>query len=188
MEVHQQRSEPWRVTLVDTGEKTLTGGRLKRVAEYLKNESDFCFTYGDGVGDINITQLIEFHKEHGRQATLTATRPPGRYGALKFGENNSVVSFQEKPEGDGSWINGGYFILKPDTLRLIKDDQSSWEGEALTELANDGQLSAFPHHGFWQPMDTLREKNILNTLWDKGEAPWNIWGWIMSFGIIEMFL
>lgn len=175
MEVHQQRSEPWRVTLVDTGEKTLTGGRLKRVAEYLKNESDFCFTYGDGVGDINITQLIEFHKEHGRQATLTATRPPGRYGALKFGENNSVVSFQEKPEGDGSWINGGYFILKPDTLRLIKDDQSSWEGEALTELANNGQLSAFPHHGFWQPMDTLREKNILNALWDKGEAPWKIW-------------
>ena len=175
MEVHQQRSEPWRVTLVDTGEKTLTGGRLKRVAEYLKNESDFCFTYGDGVGDINITQLIKFHKEHGRQATLTATRPPGRYGALKFGENNSVVSFQEKPEGDGSWINGGFFILKPDTLKLIKDDQSSWEGEPLTELANNGQLSAFQHHGFWQPMDTLREKNILNTLWDKGQAPWKIW-------------
>jgi len=175
MKVHQQRSEPWRVTLVDTGEKTLTGGRLKRVADYVKNESEFCFTYGDGIGDIDVTQLITFHREHGRQATLTATRPPGRYGALKFGENNSVASFQEKPDGDGSWINGGYFVLKPETLNRIKDDQSSWEGDALRGLATDGQLSAFEHHGFWQPMDTLREKNLLNELWDKGQAPWKTW-------------
>jgi glucose-1-phosphate cytidylyltransferase len=175
MEVNQKRSEPWKVTLVDTGESTLTGGRLKRVAEYVKDESEFCFTYGDGVGDVNITKLIQFHKSQGSLATLTATRPPGRYGAIKFGENYRVERFQEKPEGDGSWINGGYFVLKPEVLNLIEGDQSSWEGDPLSRLANDGQLAAFKHEGFWQPMDTLREKNLLNDLWNSGKAPWRIW-------------
>lgn len=175
MEVNQKRSEPWRVTLVDTGENTLTGGRLKRVVEYVKDESEFCFTYGDGVGDIDVTKLIQFHKSQGSLATLTATRPPGRYGVIKFGKNDRVERFQEKPEGDGSWINGGYFVLKPDVLNLIEGDQSSWEGDPLNRLANDGQLAAFKHEGFWQPMDTLREKNLLNDLWNSGNAPWRIW-------------
>jgi len=175
MEVNQKRSEPWKVTLVDTGESTLTGGRLKRVAEYIKDESEFCFTYGDGVGDIDVTKLIQFHKSQGRSATLTATRPPGRYGAIKFGDNNQVERFQEKPEGDGSWINGGFFVLKPEVLNLIEGDQSSWEGDPLSRLANDGQLAAFRHEGFWQPMDTLREKNLLNDLWNSGKAPWRVW-------------
>lgn len=175
MEVNQKRSEPWKVTLVDTGENTLTGGRLKRVVEYVKDESEFCFTYGDGVGDVNITKLIQFHKAQGSLATLTATRPPGRYGAIKFGENDRVERFQEKPEGDGSWINGGYFVLKPEVLNFIEGDQSSWEGDPLSRLANDGQLAAFKHEGFWQPMDTLREKNLLNDLWNSGKAPWRIW-------------
>ena len=175
MEVNQKRSEPWRVTLVDTGESTLTGGRLKRVVEYVKDESEFCFTYGDGVGDIGVTKLIQFHKSKGGLATLTATRPPGRYGVIKFGENDRVERFQEKPEGDGSWINGGYFVLKPEVLNLIEGDQSSWEGDPLSRLANDRQLAAFKHEGFWQPMDTLREKNLLNDLWNSGKAPWKIW-------------
>ena len=175
MEVNQKRSEPWKVTLVDTGESTLTGGRLKRVAEYIKDESEFCFTYGDGVGDIDVTKLIQFHKSQGSLATLTATRPPGRYGVIKFGKNDRVERFQEKPEGDGSWINGGYFVLKPEVLNLIEGDQSSWEGNPLSRLANDGQLAAFRHEGFWQPMDTLREKNLLNDLWNSGKAPWRIW-------------
>lgn len=175
MEINQKRSEPWRVTLVDTGESTLTGGRLKRVAEYVKDESEFCFTYGDGVGDIDVTKLIQFHKSQGSLATLTATRPPGRYGVIKFGKNDRVERFQEKPEGDGSWINGGYFVLKPEVLNLIEGDQSSWEGDPLSRLANDGQLAAFKHEGFWQPMDTLREKNLLNDLWNSGKAPWRIW-------------
>jgi glucose-1-phosphate cytidylyltransferase len=175
MEVNQKRSEPWKVTLVDTGESTLTGGRLKRVAEYVKDESEFCFTYGDGVGDIDVTKLIQFHKSQGSLATLTATRPPGRYGVIKFGKNDRVERFQEKPEGDGSWINGGYFVLKPEVLNLIEGDQSSWEGDPLSRLANDGQLAAFKHEGFWQPMDTLREKNLLNDLWNSGKAPWRIW-------------
>jgi len=175
MEVHEQRSEPWRVTLVDTGENTLTGGRLKRVEDFVKNENEFCFTYGDGIGDVDITELVEFHKLKGRMATLTATRPPGRYGALLFGENSGVNYFQEKPEGDGSWINGGFFVLKPEVLSRIEGDSSSWEGEALSGLAADGQLSAFQHNGFWQPMDTLREKNLLNDLWNNGKAPWKLW-------------
>ena len=175
MEVNQKRSEPWRVTLVDTGESTLTGGRLKRVAEYIKDESEFCFTYGDGVGDVDITKLIQFHKSQGSLASLTATRPPGRYGVIKFGKNGRVERFQEKPEGDGSWINGGYFVMKPEVLNLIEGDQSSWEGDPLSRLANDGQLAAFKHEGFWQPMDTLREKNLLNDLWNSGKAPWRIW-------------
>lgn len=175
MEVNQKRSEPWKVTLVDTGESTLTGGRLKRVAEYVKDESEFCFTYGDGVGDIDITKLIQFHKSKGSLATLTATRPPGRYGVIKFGENDRVERFQEKPEGDADWINGGFFVLNPEVLNLIEGDQSSWECEPLNRLANDGQLAAFKHEGFWQPMDTLREKTMLNDLWSSRKAPWKVW-------------
>lgn len=176
MTVHQNNAEPWQVTLVDTGEHTLTGGRLKRVAEHVKSEDAFCFTYGDGVGNIDITKLIEFHNEHGKQATLTATRPPGRYGALRFGENGLVDRFEEKPQGDGSWINGGFFVLNPAVIDRITDDSSSWEGEPLASLASDGELAAYHHEGFWQPMDTLREKNYLNELWNGGQAPWKVWG------------
>ncbi|MBF9022601.1 glucose-1-phosphate cytidylyltransferase [Rhodobacterales bacterium FZCC0069] len=175
MRVHQNNAEPWNVTLVDTGENTMTGGRLRRVKDYLKDEEAFCFTYGDGVGDIDISQLIRFHRAHGKQATVTATRPPGRYGALKFGPDDSVERFQEKPEGDGSWINGGYFVLSPKVIERIVDDSSIWEGEALSGLAKDGQLYAFKHDGFWQPMDTRREKDYLNQLWDSGEAFWKVW-------------
>ena len=175
MKVHQNLAEPWTVTLVDTGENTLTGGRLKKVKEYIKDEESFCFTYGDGLGDIDISALIKFHKNHGKQATLTATHPPGRFGALKFGANDMIESFQEKPEGDGSWINGGFFVLKPDVIDLIKDDQTPWEMDPLTTLAKNGQLCAFKHSGFWQPMDTLREKNKLNKLYITGKAPWKIW-------------
>ena len=174
MKILQNLAEPWTVTLVDTGENTLTGGRLKMVREYIKDEESFCFTYGDGLGDINISALIEFHKNHGKQATLTATRPPGRYGALKFGPNDIVKNFQEKPEGDGSWINGGFFVLNPNVVDLIKDNQTSWEHEPLATLAKNEQLYAFKHDGFWQPMDTLREKNILNELWEENNAPWKI--------------
>lgn len=175
MDVHQNNAEPWRVTLVDTGDATLTGGRLKRVKEYLVDEEYFYFTYGDGVSDINITELTKFHLSHGKQATLTATRPPGRYGALEIGHNNQVNSFLEKPEGDGSWINGGFFILSPDVIDRIDSDSTSWEGEPLIGLAKDHQLVAYQHQGFWQPMDTLREKNLLNDLWDNHKAPWKIW-------------
>lgn len=173
MEVHQNKVDPWRVTLVDTGENTMTGGRLKRVRNYLDG-NDFCFTYGDGVGDVNITELISFHQQHGLQATLTAARPPGRYGALSI--NNGIVDhFQEKPDGDNSWINGGFFILSSNTIDRISDDSTSWEREPLVSLANDQQLAAYKHYGFWQPMDTLREKNYLNDLWDSGRAPWKTW-------------
>ena len=172
MQVHQNNAEPWTVTLVDTGENSMTGGRLKRVKDYIKDEEAFCFTYGDGVGNVDITRLIKFHQAHGKQATLTATRPPGRYGALKFGPDDSVERFQEKPQGDGSWINGGYFVLSPKVIDRIADDSSSWEGEPLSDLAKEGQLSAFKHDGFWQPMDTLREKVYLNELWNTGKARW----------------
>lgn len=175
MQVHQNNAEPWTVTLVDTGENTMTGGRLKRIKNYINDDEAFCFTYGDGVGDVDITQLIKFHQAHGKLATLTATRPPGRYGALKFGANNLVERFQEKPEGDGSWINGGYFVLNPKVLDLISDDQTSWEAEPLAQLAKQGELVAFQHPGFWQPMDTLREKNLLNELWNAGKGPWKVW-------------
>ncbi|MCH8524777.1 MAG: glucose-1-phosphate cytidylyltransferase [Balneolales bacterium] len=175
MHVHHNNAEPWSVTLIDTGENTMTGGRLKRVQHYIKDDDAFCFTYGDGVGNVNISELINFHKSHGKQATLTATRPPGRYGALKFGSNNTVNDFQEKPDGDGSWINGGFFVLDPKVIERIDNDQSSWEGTALTSLAKDGQLAAYKHDGFWQPMDTLREKNMLNDLWNSGKAPWKVW-------------
>ena len=175
MEVHQNNSEPWTVTLVDTGENTMTGGRLKRVKEYIKNEKAFCLTYGDGLSDINISALIKFHQDHGKQATVTATRPPGRYGALKFGQNDIVKSFQEKPDGDGNWINGGFFVLNPSVINLIKDDQTDWELEPLHNLVKNNQLCAFKHEGFWHPLDTLREKILLNELWNKGNAPWKIW-------------
>jgi len=175
MQVHQNNAEPWTVTLVDTGEKTMTGGRLKRVKDYIKDEEAFCFTYGDGVGDVDITRLIQFHQEHGKQATLTATRPPGRYGALKFGLHDSVDHFQEKPQGDGSWVNGGYFVLSPKVIDRITDDATIWENEPLSGLAKDGQLTAFKHDGFWQPMDTLREKVYLSELWNAGKAPWKVW-------------
>lgn len=172
--VHQRRAEPWRVTLVDTGDESMTGGRLLRVADYLKHEEAFCFTYGDGLGDINITAAIEFHRQHGKLATLTATHPPGRFGALDI-VNKEVKNFKEKPKGDGAMINGGFFVLSPEVLRYVNDDQTVWEQFPLMKLAEDGQLMAFEHHGFWQPMDTLRDKNYLNELWVGGIAPWKKW-------------
>jgi glucose-1-phosphate cytidylyltransferase len=175
MQVHQNNAEPWTVTLVDTGENTMTGGRLKRVNDYVKDEEAFCFTYGDGVGNVDITKLIQFHRAHGKQATLTATRPPGRYGALRFGSGDRVEKFQEKPGGDGNWINGGFFVLSPKVTERIEGDSTTWEREPLDDLVKDGELVAFKHDGFWQPMDTLREKNLLNELWDSGRAPWKIW-------------
>lgn len=175
MKVNQNKAEPWTVTVVDTGENTMTGGRLKRVADYLENDESFCFTYGDGLSDVNISELIKFHNRHGKLATLTATRPPGRYGVLKFGDNDVVSSFQEKPDGDGSWINGGFFVLSPKVIDLIKNDETSWEEQPLSNLAKNNQLFAFKHDGFWQPMDTLREKIMLNNLWSKNAAPWKIW-------------
>ena len=174
MQVHQKKAEPWRVTLVDTGENTLTGGRLKRVQEYVKDEETFCFTYGDGVADVDLSKLVAFHKSHQKLATVTAVQPPGRYGALNM-NGNEVLGFIEKPKGDGGWINGGFFVLSPKCLDYIEGDQSSWEGEPLMQLAKDGQLLAYEHSGFWQPMDTLREKNMLETLWQSGTAPWKIW-------------
>lgn len=173
MEVHQHNAEPWRVTVVDTGEDTMTGGRLKRVASYLDSD-DFCFTYGDGVADVDIRRLVETHKASGKAATLTAVQPPGRYGALEL-EENTVEAFLEKPEGDGGWINGGFFVLSPSVLETIVGDDSSWEAGSLPVLADRRQLGAFFHHGFWQPMDTLREKNLLEKLWDSGKAPWKTW-------------
>ncbi|MDD2468567.1 MAG: glucose-1-phosphate cytidylyltransferase [Desulfobulbus sp.] len=174
MEVHQQNVEPWRVTLVDTGEGTMTGGRLKRVAQYLRNEENFCFTYGDGVGDIDISALINFHRSSGKLATLTATQPPGRFGALTLKQEN-ILSFKEKPQGDGNWINGGFFVLSPKVIDSIIDDSTYWEREPMERLAQDGQFSAFFHHGFWQPMDTLRDKLLLEELWLNGKAPWKVW-------------
>jgi glucose-1-phosphate cytidylyltransferase len=174
MEVHQGNAEPWRVTLVDTGENTLTGGRLKRVAKYVENEEAFCFTYGDGVANVDIGELVRFHKQHGKRATVTAVQPPGRYGALNM-DGNVVRGFTEKPQGDGGWINGGYFVLSPGCLDLIVDDAVSWEGEPLSKLASQGELRAFEHGGFWQPMDTLRDKNHLEELWQSGKAPWKVW-------------
>lgn len=175
MQVHQNNAEPWIVTLLDTGEKTMTGGRLKRVEDFVKNEEAFCFTYGDGVGNIDITRLIEFHRSHGKQATLTATRPPGRYGVLKLGPNSSVERFEEKPQGVGAYINGGFFVLSPKVIKRISSDATVWEKEPLSELSREGQLHAFKHDGFWQPMDTLREKVYLNELWRAGNAPWKVW-------------
>ena len=174
MEVHQQKAEPWRVTLVDTGAETLTGGRLRRVAEYVKDEEAFCFTYGDGVSDLDISAEISFHKQHGKLATVAAVQPPGRYGALRL-DGSSVSGFTEKPRGDGGLINGGFFILSPRCIDLVEGDKCSWESEPLSRLTADGQLMAFEHKGFWQPMDTLREKNMLEELWVSGKAPWKLW-------------
>ena len=174
MEVHQQKAEPWRVTLVDTGDTTMTGGRLKRVAQYLKADDAFCFTYGDGVSDLNIRSLIDFHQAHGKLATITAVQPPGRYGALTQ-EGNKVTGFVEKPRGDGGLINGGFFVLSPKVIDLIRGDETSWENEPLSNLAQLGEMMAFRHDGFWQPMDTLREKNYLEDLWLQGKAPWKVW-------------
>lgn len=174
MEVHQQHAEPWRVTLVNTGNDTMTGGRLKRVASYLQGEDAFCFTYGDGVSDVNITDLIKFHKASNVKATLTATYPPGRFGALDF-DGGKVRSFREKPDGDGSMVNGGFFVLSPEVLSYIEDDSTMWERSPLERLADEGQLAAFQHAGFWQPMDTLRDKTHLEELWASGQAPWKVW-------------
>ncbi len=174
MIVHQQKAEPWRVTLVDTGEDTLTGGRMKRVSDYVKDEEAFCFTYGDGVSDIDITAAIAFHRAHGKLATVTAVSPPGRYGALKR-EGDEVRGFVEKPRGDGGMINGGYFILSPKVLDYIQGDRTSWELGPLTQIAAEGQLMAYDHTGFWAAMDTLRDKNALEELWAGGSAPWKVW-------------
>ncbi len=173
MEVHHQHSEPWKVTLIDTGEATMTGGRIKRVRDYVGDE-DFCATYGDGVGDVNITELLAFHRRQKTWATLTATQPPGRFGSLALGEGR-VLAFQEKPSGDGGWINGGFFVLSPKVFDLIEDDHTIWEREPLERLAAMQQLSAFHHHGFWQPMDTLRDKVQLEDMWANGKAPWKMW-------------
>ena len=173
MEIHRRKSESWKVTLVDTGEFSQTGGRLKRVSQYLSDEP-FCFTYGDGVSDVNIRALIDHHINEGREATLTAVQPPGRYGALNL-EGTAVRRFQEKPDGDNAWINGGFFVLNPSVIDLIKSDSSSWEADTLPVLSGNNQLSAYFHHGFWQPMDTLRDKNKLQDLWLSGSAPWKLW-------------
>ncbi|CTQ54748.1 Glucose-1-phosphate cytidylyltransferase [Roseibium album] len=174
LEVHQKRAEPWKITLVDTGEDTMTGGRLKRVAEYLDDE-DFCFTYGDGVSDVNITELIEFHRSGQQLATVTAVRPPGRYGAIKIGEADTVMGFAEKPRGDGGFINGGFFVLSPKVIDYIEGDSTSWEGSTLEKIASEGKLRAFSHDGFWAAMDTLRDKKQLELQFSNGNAPWVIW-------------
>jgi glucose-1-phosphate cytidylyltransferase len=174
MHVHEHRSEPWKVTLVDTGEHTMTGGRLKRVADFIQDDEAFCFTYGDGVADLDITAEIAFHRSHGRLATVTAVAPPGRYGALDV-TNGVVEGFMEKPRGDGSLINGGFFVLSPKVISYIDSDATSWEADPLGSLARDKQLMAFEHTGFWQPMDTLREKNMLDNLWSQDRAPWKTW-------------
>lgn len=174
MQVHQRKAEPWRVTLVDTGDDTLTGGRLKRVFEHVRDETAFCFTYGDGVSNVDISKQIEFHKHHGKLATVTAVQPPGRYGALNL-QDATVKGFIEKPRGDGGWINGGFFVLSPKCLEYIENDQCSWEETPLRRLAGEGQLMAFEHRGFWQPMDTLREKNMLEDLWASDKAAWKVW-------------
>ena len=174
MEVHHRHAEPWRVTVVDTGEETMTGGRLKRVAAYLRDGEAFCLTYGDGVGNVDIRKLLAFHAAHGLRATLTAIAPPVRFGVLDL-DGAKVRSFKEKPQGKGSMINSGFFVLHPSVLELIQDDSTVWEREPLEKLAQQGQLAAFHHEGFWQPMDTLREKNQLEALWASGQAPWKVW-------------
>jgi len=173
MQVHDHKAEPWKITLVDTGEQTQTGGRLKRVRPYL-DEDDFCFTYGDGLADINLHNLLSFHAAHGADATMTAVRPPGRFGSVEI-KDNAITRFVEKPAGDGGWINGGFFVLKPRVIDLIAGDGTSWESRPLESLAADGQLHAFKHQGFWQPMDTLRDKQFLEAIWGSGKAPWKAW-------------
>jgi glucose-1-phosphate cytidylyltransferase len=174
MEVHTRYAEPWKVTVVDTGLDTMTGGRLKRVQRYVAGDDMFCFTYGDGVSDVNITDLIAFHKKHGKLATLTAVQPPGRFGVLNL-DGTKITSFQEKPQGDGAWINGGFFVLSPKVIDYIQDDTTVWEKKPMERLASEGQLEAYMHRKFWQPMDTLRDKVLLEDLWDNGKAPWKSW-------------
>jgi glucose-1-phosphate cytidylyltransferase len=174
MEVHQNSAEPWRVTLVDTGENTQTGGRLRRVSDHLRGEAEFCFTYGDGVADIDIGASLAFHRAHGRLATVTGVQPPGRFGALDL-DGDRVNSFIEKPQGDGAWINGGFFVLSPKTIELIEDDAGIWERDAMGRLSAAGELRVYKHTGFWQPMDTLRDRNHLEDLWRSGKAPWKRW-------------
>ena len=174
MEVHHMRAEPWNVTLVDTGDDSMTGGRLRRVAAYVRDEESFCFTYGDGVSDVDVGATLDFHRAHGKLATLTATFPPGRFGALDI-RGHQVRSFKEKPQGDGAMINGGFFVLKPAVIDLIDGDETLWEQEPLNRLASAGELMAYEHDGFWQPMDTLRDKHLLEELWASGKAPWKVW-------------
>ena len=174
MKVHKKRAEPWTITLVDTGDNSMTGGRLGRVSEYIQNEDSFCFTYGDGVSDVNISALIDFHNNHGKDATLTATYPPGRFGALEI-EGDKILKFTEKPKGDGGLINGGFFVLSPKVLDRINGDSCIWEQEPLKSLAADGELMSYVHDGFWQPMDTLRDKVYLQNLWGQNKAPWKTW-------------
>lgn len=174
MKVHHERAEAWKVTLIDTGDSSMTGGRLLRASEYIKHEEAFCFTYGDGVGDIDITKSIEFHKNHGKDATMTTTFPPGRFGAITI-KDDQVLSFKEKPRGDGSLVNAGFFVLSPNVLNRICNDHITWEQEPLMGLASDGELMSYQHSGFWQPMDTLYDKMRLEELWDTNKAPWKIW-------------
>lgn len=175
MQVHYGHAEPWRVTLLDTGLETMTGGRLRRVRDYIGNET-FCFTYGDGVSDINISQLVAFHRSQNTLATLTAVQPPGRFGAISLGnEQTKITSFREKQDGEGAWINGGYFVLEPEVIDLIEGDSTVWEAAPMQKLAHSEQLSAYRHSGFWQPMDTLRDKHFLEDLWKSGKAPWKVW-------------
>lgn len=174
MHVHERRAEPWKVTLVDTGDASMTGGRLRRVADYIRDEDNFCFTYGDGVSDVDISASIDFHRKHGKMATLTATYPSGRFGALDI-QDGHVRKFKEKPRGDGALINGGFFVLSPKVIDLLEDDHTVWEQEPLMKLADEGELMAFPHYGFWQPMDTLHDKHLLEKMWSSGAAPWKKW-------------
>lgn len=174
MEVHHKTAESWRVTLIDTGEATQTGGRLKRVKDYLRPDEPFCFTYGDGVSDIDLTSLVNFHKEHGKLATLTAVQPPGRFGALDL-SGEAIRRFKEKPQGDGNWINGGFFVLSPKVIDLIESDETIWEREPMEKLARMDEFRAFKHSGFWHSMDTLRDRNVLEALWASGKAPWKVW-------------
>ncbi|MFA6054899.1 MAG: glucose-1-phosphate cytidylyltransferase [Thermodesulfovibrionales bacterium] len=174
IEAHDSKAEPWKITLVDTGLNTLTGGRIKRVRKYL-NKNTFMLTYGDGVGDIDIRRLLDFHKNHGKYATITAVQPPGRFGSMNLGDGDNVLSFQEKPKGDNAWINGGFFVLEPQVMDYIEGDETLWEKEPLERLAKDGQLLAYKHYGFWKPMDTLRDKTELENLWNSEKSPWNVW-------------
>jgi len=174
MQIHQNTAEPWKVTLIDTGEMTSTGGRLKKIAPHLAPNEDFCFTYGDGLSDVHISDLIAFHQQSESLATVTSVQPPGRFGSLDV-KGDKIITFDEKPKGDGAWVNGGYFVLSPKVLDYIKDDKTVWEEQPLQQLAMEGGLSAFKHSGFWQPMDTLRDKVRLEQLWESGNAPWKVW-------------
>jgi glucose-1-phosphate cytidylyltransferase len=174
MEVHQRNAEPWRVTLVDTGEQTMTGGRVRRIAQYVKDDKEFCLTYGDGVGDVDIAAALAFHRAHGRDCTMTVAQPPGRFGAVSL-DQEKVVTFQEKPIGDGGWINAGFFVCSPKVIERIESDPTIWEREPMESLAREDHMRAWYHRGFWQPMDTLRDKLLLEDLWAKGKAPWKTW-------------